>query len=604
MLSANRSPYLFDTPLAKHILHLNMSNRNRPKHRPGAELFLKPHCAPQRQYEALRAYLVEGVPAAEAAARFGYSTATLYSLCRDLRAGRLQFFTPTKPGPKRAPKRDTATRTRVVSLRKLNYSIYDIQNALQADGITVSHVLIAKILRAEGFARLPRRASLERGEATHAGSHETPDVRTVDWERFREFDTRAAGLLVFVPGLVALGVHRWLRKGRFPGSQAIPALQWVLSLLALRLIGADEFSNVGEASFDPGFALFGGLNVMPTPMAISSYSHEITPEMIRSVLESYTHAVTRAGLLPGREFNLDFHRVPRRGPSSVLERRGGRRRGRRERIGPVFLVQDNDSQVLCYANARVRSARAAEEILSFVEFRRRSCGTAPPRLVFDSQLTTYVVLDRLDREGIVFVALRRRGQGLLAQLRGLSDARWKRITLTSVSRRDRVALYTESKISLRHVRRPLRQVAVRGLGFERPALFITNDLRLSGDEFVQRHAPRVLVESSVVDDIAFFHRQTLGSALPVGADFDIVLTLVASALYRDVAKHLPGYETARPEEIYRRFLSRTAQVSVTPKEVVVRMPRSGPPLRPLAEALTPAPAVPWWGGRSLRVEAS
>jgi hypothetical protein len=33
-----------------------------------------------RRYEALRAYLAEGVPAAEAAARFGYTPASLLSV--------------------------------------------------------------------------------------------------------------------------------------------------------------------------------------------------------------------------------------------------------------------------------------------------------------------------------------------------------------------------------------------------------------------------------------------------------------------------------------------------------------------------------------------
>jgi len=46
------------------------------------------HEPTQRRYEALRAYLLEGRPAAEAAARFGYTEATLTSLVRDFRAGR------------------------------------------------------------------------------------------------------------------------------------------------------------------------------------------------------------------------------------------------------------------------------------------------------------------------------------------------------------------------------------------------------------------------------------------------------------------------------------------------------------------------------------
>jgi hypothetical protein len=43
--------------------------------RPGADYFLTPAGASQRRYEALRAYFVDDMPAAEVAGRFGYSTA-------------------------------------------------------------------------------------------------------------------------------------------------------------------------------------------------------------------------------------------------------------------------------------------------------------------------------------------------------------------------------------------------------------------------------------------------------------------------------------------------------------------------------------------------
>ena len=68
--------------------------------RAGAEYFLEPSLPAQRRYEALRAYFVEGAPAAEVAGRFGYSTATVHQLAAELRAGRTEFFRSSKPGPK------------------------------------------------------------------------------------------------------------------------------------------------------------------------------------------------------------------------------------------------------------------------------------------------------------------------------------------------------------------------------------------------------------------------------------------------------------------------------------------------------------------------
>jgi len=47
---------------------------------PLAEHFLRPANATHRQYEALRAYFVEGLPGPEVAERFGYTYASFRTL--------------------------------------------------------------------------------------------------------------------------------------------------------------------------------------------------------------------------------------------------------------------------------------------------------------------------------------------------------------------------------------------------------------------------------------------------------------------------------------------------------------------------------------------
>src|SRR6478735_1183671 len=71
--------------------------------RTGGELFGRPTGPNHRRYEALRGYRYEGLPIESAAARSGYSTATLRSLVRDFRAGKTGFFLNPRPGPTRAP---------------------------------------------------------------------------------------------------------------------------------------------------------------------------------------------------------------------------------------------------------------------------------------------------------------------------------------------------------------------------------------------------------------------------------------------------------------------------------------------------------------------
>ena len=93
--------------------------------------FLEPSNSTHRQYEALRAFFVEGLPCAEAAKRFGYTPGSFRVLCHEFRINpQREFFLPPAKGPQAAPKVDRV-REKVIALRKQNLSIYDISRALE-----------------------------------------------------------------------------------------------------------------------------------------------------------------------------------------------------------------------------------------------------------------------------------------------------------------------------------------------------------------------------------------------------------------------------------------------------------------------------------------
>src|SRR3990172_3488414 len=83
-------------------------------------VFFQPANATHRQYEALRAYFVEELSSAQAAARFGYTTGSFRVLCHEFRQNfKREFFLPVLKGPQASPKRD-ATREKAIELRKQN----------------------------------------------------------------------------------------------------------------------------------------------------------------------------------------------------------------------------------------------------------------------------------------------------------------------------------------------------------------------------------------------------------------------------------------------------------------------------------------------------
>src|SRR2546421_10334352 len=90
--------------------------------RSGGEFFSGPSDPTQRRYEALRASLVEGRPAAELAEAFGYATDSVHDMVAEFRAGRRDFFVQPRRGPKVAPGKEAA-RARIVELRQAGHSI-------------------------------------------------------------------------------------------------------------------------------------------------------------------------------------------------------------------------------------------------------------------------------------------------------------------------------------------------------------------------------------------------------------------------------------------------------------------------------------------------
>jgi hypothetical protein len=111
----------------------------------------------------------------------------------------------------------------------------------------------------EGFARLPRRTDEERGATPRR-----PDVADrADVRRFALNLGRFGGLLALVPVIAKLGVDGLAGDAKLPGTKTIPAVNALLSALALKLASVERKSHVMDLGFDEGPAPFADLNVIP-----------------------------------------------------------------------------------------------------------------------------------------------------------------------------------------------------------------------------------------------------------------------------------------------------------------------------------------------------
>jgi transposase len=561
--------------------------------------FTKPATPRQRQYEALRAFFIDQLSSAEVARRFGYSPGSFRVLCHTFRHGELSdFFTAPRPGPRGQPKK-SKVRDQVLALRKRNYSVYDISHALKEQGTPLSATAVREILAEEGFAPLPRRLDEERPASVRPSTEAVADVRDFLLSA-REFTTRVGGLFLFIPDLVRLGCEMLALKAKLPGSRMIPAEHALRASLALKLWSIERKSHVMALVADEGLALFCGLNAMPKKSFLAEYSSRITPQKVAALLAGWHTQLSGETILPGESFNLDFHSVPYFGEDPLVESHYLSKRSRRQPSILTFLAQDAGTQVFCYSNANIRKGEEAEEIFRFIKFWKREHGTAPQHLVFDSKLTTYEQLDRLDEQGIVFLTLRRRSANLLAEIADLPGSAWRTINLDVPNRKYRTPEVYEQKVRLRKY--SYRQFFIKDLGHDQPTILLTNDHKSAVRQLILRYAKRMLIENALSDAVRFFHIDALSSSVGLKVDFDMALLVLASGLYRIMAGRMRGYGDAQARQIFRDLIDMPADVAITDHEVTVRFHRRAHLPIVLASGLfNKAAPVPWWGGRPLRL---
>jgi hypothetical protein len=250
----------------------------------------------------------------------------------------------------------------------------------------------------------------------------------------------------------------------------------------------------------------------------------------------------------------------------------------------------------------LRKGEEAEEIFRFIAFWKRQHGEYPRHLVFDSRLTTYAHLARLDEMGITFLTLRRRSARLLAEIEGLPASSWRRVSLDVPARKYKSPRVFEQPVALAGAN--LRQLFVLDLGHEEPTILLTNDRQSSQAKLLTRYAQRMLIENALSDAVRFFHMDALSSAVGLKVDFDMALLVIASGLYRLLARRMRGYADAQARHIFRDLIDTPADISVSEGEVRVRFHRRAHLPIIIASGLLEAPVrVPWWNDYTLRMSA-
>ncbi len=538
----------------------------------------------QRRYEALRASFVDRLPARIVAQRFHYSPPYVRLLRHLFTSGKLDFSEPVPEGLTARRRIDAATRQKIKTYRTHQLSSGDIVECLSEEGTEISVRTVERVLREEGFPKLPRRARL-RMKMTVKGAHipeKSQTITTRDLEGQRLLSS-SAGLFLFAPFLAHFDLDSILQSARLPGSQIIPAKSYLLSFLALKLLGTERYAHVGDHAFDPGLGAFAGLNVIPKCTALSTYSYSLDEVHLLRLQEAFVKQGNRLRLYKGKMINLDFHTVPHYGEESILEEHWAGARGKTMKGALTLFAQDADTKLMLYTAADIRRSEANDQVFEFLSFWKNVHRGVKPTLVFDSKFTGYAQLSKLNQQNIKFLTLRRRGENLIHQVDQMTP--WKRIHIPHPKRKFPNPLVHESLVSLRHYEGMVRQIVVRENGHDKPAFLITNDRDSPLELLVANYARRWRVENGIAEAVKFFHLNALSSPILIKVHFDVLMTMMADTLYTMLARHLRGFEECDAPTLYRHFVQGKGTIEVSQGKVNLFYPRRAhnPILR----------AVPW-----------
>jgi len=564
--------------------------------------FTHPESPGQKQYEALRAFYVDRLPARVVADRFGYTLASFNALRHKFKNRELIFQFTGQPGPKgsRVPKE---VQQKIFEIRRThNLSNYRIAEILAIEGHEVHPRTISRLLKEAGFPQVPRRAKLDIGE-TVKGTTVPPEAHILKTEMLEGLKATCSvgGIFLFMPLIEQLRLPQMVDKALLPGSKQIPSLQYFLSFLALKLIGKERLSQINDLNFDEGMGLFAGLNVLPKSTAASDYSYRLDVESLDRLLQGFIRLMNRQHVYKSKTINLDFHSIPHWGEQSILDTHWVPTRGKRLKGALTLFAQDCQSGQFQYAQGDILRSEASDQILDFVSFWKKIHGKLDSTLVFDAKLTSYENLNAINNMGIHFITLRRRGKKLIAALDRIPGNRWKKIHLDIPKRKYKTPLLFESMVKLDGYEGEIRQIVMKDNGRDEPSFLVTNDLDTPAESIVLRYAQRWRVENGIAEAVKFFSLNALSSSILIKVHFDVLMTMIAHALYHFMSQKLRGFEDCNAATIFRHFINMRAEIMIRGEVINIKFPRrSHNPIIKAAQLDKKATSISWLGNKRLQ----
>jgi hypothetical protein len=353
-----------------------------------------------------------------------------------------------------------------------------------------------------------------------------------------------------------------------------------------------------------GFGVFAGLNVLPKPSYMGTYSCRTSADMLldfqKQIISRFQQLYPR--LYEGKTINLDFHSIPHFGDESSMEKVWCGARGKSMKGANTFFAQDGDSDAVLYANSDIKRSESSEEIKEFIDYWVGVKGVVDQMLVFDSKLTRYEILYEIDEVPIKFITLRRRSKNMIDEALAVPDNQWLKIKLPIPKRKNKNVKVHESKIALLKNRKKFRQLIVKDHGRSEPTFIVSNNEDLEPKDLLTIYAKRWHIENKLSELVNFFSINKLSSPIMIRIHFDLLWTVIADSLYHLFSADLRRFENMTGQSLFRKFVDMPGIVHYDGERFNIKIrKRNATPLLMGVEKLKDDIAVPWLDNRPARI---
>ena len=567
--------------------------------------FSKPPTQKQKQYEAVRAIIIEKQSVEVVAKKFNYKTSTIYSLMRDAKKNISELFPVVKKGPltRRVP---SDVQDQIIENRKKGLSVADINALLEKNGIIISAKTVERILNEAGFKKLKRRTNKELGRT--AKNKSIPETAIdLNLEKLKPFnvDCPSVGVFFFIPYIIESGLLDILEKVQLPQSGIIGSKQACLSMLLLKLLGGERLCHIDMYNQEPGFGIFAGLNVLPKPTYISTYSCGCTEEQLmelqQKIIKNFKDKYPAN--YSSEYINLDFHSIPHFGDYSEMEKVWCGAKNKTMKGANTIFAQDSKSSAILYTRSDILRKEESVEVKKFISYWKEIKGEVEETLVFDCRFSNYKVLDEIAEDKVKFITLRKRYSALIKRTLEVPEAKWEKVYLSIPKRKYKHVSVYENRVTLKKCKNSFRQIIVKDHGRSNPTFILTNNETLPMKDILEVYARRWRIENKLAELVSFFNLNALSSPIMVRIHFDIIWTMVADTLYHLFAAELRRFEKSLSPQIFRNFINMPGKVVYDGNKFLIKIrKRSHTPILREVDKLNKPFRVPWLNEKYLEIK--